>query len=193
MRYKVLDQFGIQFLTFTVVDWCDVFTRKAYKEIIIESLRYCQEHKGLVSYAYVIMTNHLHLVVRAQGEVPISNIIRDFKRFTGTQLINAVQENQQESRRDWLLHRFAWNAKRVSGNRQFQFWKADNHPFLLYSPQMIWQKINYIHYNPVVAGIVKRPEDYIYSSASNYEGQGGVLEVTLMEPYNPIGYVHLER
>lgn len=191
MNYKVLDQFGIQFLTFTVVDWCDVFIRKTYKEIIIDSLKYCQAHKGLEIYSFVIMTSHLHLVVRAGGEVPISDIIRDFKRHTGRTLITTIQSNRRESRRDWLLHRFAWNAQQLTRNRQFQFWQSSNHPFLLYSPKMIWQKIDYIHNNPVIAGIVDRPADYRYSSAINYESGGGLIDITLMEPYSPIGYIHL--
>ena len=192
MRYKIIDQNGLNFVTFTVVDWLDIFVRKEYKDIVIESLKYCQEHKGLLLYAYVIMTSHIHLIVQTHQDHKLSDTIRDFKKFTGKTLVQVIKNNRRESRREWLLHRFEWNAKKRKGkDRKYQFWQSDNHPIALYSPRVIWQKINYIHLNPVVEGIVSKREHYIYSSAKNYMEEKDVLiDVRLMDLFNDSGYLH---
>ncbi|MFT4667033.1 MAG: putative transposase [Gammaproteobacteria bacterium] len=190
MRYKIFDQSGLNFLTMTVVDWLDVFTRKQYKDLIIESLKYCQAEKGLVIYAYVIMTNHIHLIAQVKEGHKLSDTIRDFKSYTGKALIKMIEGNNKESRREWLLRRFAYNAKQNKGkNRKYQFWKSDNHPIALFTPKVIWQKINYVHLNPVVEGIVSNREAYCYLSAQNYAREEGMLEVELMDFYDEIGYL----
>lgn len=80
--FKIQNQEGLHFITITVVGWVDVFTRTQYKDIIIESLKYCVSSKGLKLYAYVIMTNHLHLIVSTSEGNELSDILRDFKKFT---------------------------------------------------------------------------------------------------------------
>ena len=102
MAYSIRDQQGLYFLTFTVVEWLDIFTRPVYKAIIIDSLRYCQQRKGLELFAYCLMTNHLHLIAHAADGYELSNIVRDFKKFTARRVSEAVAANQQESRRHWL-------------------------------------------------------------------------------------------
>ena len=99
------------FITSTVIDWVDVFTRPAYKHVIIESLSYCQKEKGLIIYAWVLMTNHLHVIVGAKEGYNISDIIRDFKKFTSKKIIALINDNIQESRRDWMLNRFEYAAR----------------------------------------------------------------------------------
>jgi len=183
MAYKIRDQHGMNYLTFTVVDWIDVFTRVEYKNIIIESLKHCQEKKGLKIYAYVLMTNHMHLVVRAADKFPLSDIIRDFKKFTALTLLKQIAINKKESRKEWILPRFELKSKRLSKNEKNQFWQKGNHPIMLYSPDVMWQKIRYIHLNPVRAGIVENAEDYTYSSASNYTEKGGLINVVLMDEF----------
>ena len=94
----------LYFITSTVVDWMDVFTRPVYKQIIVESLRYCQAQKGLDIYAWVLMTNHLHLLAGvSKPDTSISDILRDFKKFTSKSIVKAIQENDRESRLEWLL------------------------------------------------------------------------------------------
>lgn len=190
-NYKILDQHGLNFVTLTVVDWVDVFIRKSYKDIIIESLRYCQQHKGLRIYAYVIMSSHLHLVVEAsQPEYSLSDILRDFKKFTASTILKAIRNGGYESRREWLLHRFAFRGHQQHDGRNYQLWQSDNHPIELYSMQVIAQKISYIHRNPVVEGWVEMPEHYLYSSASNYISGTGLLDVIVVElPMSWVGYV----
>jgi len=170
MRYKVLDQNGLNFLTLTIVEWIDLFTRPVYAEIILDSLCYCQKNKGLLIFGYVIMSSHLHLIVRAEEETTgLSSILQGFKSYTAKRFLTYIQDKSKpESRRDWLLNHFAFNARRNKTNSKHQVWQRDNHPFALYSPKIIRQKLAYLHFNPVAAKVVARPEHYLYSSASNY-------------------------
>ena len=94
------------FITCTVINWIDVFSREQYKEIVIESLKYCIATKGLNLHAWVIMSNHLHLIVSAKGEEKLADIIRDFKKYTSKQIIRAIEESQIESRREWMIYMF---------------------------------------------------------------------------------------
>ena len=183
-RYKILDQRGLNFVTCTVVGWIDIFSRKRYRDIVIDCLQFCRAEKGLLLHAYIIMSNHLHLVVQAgpKSTFTLSEIIRDFKKFTAVNILDAIQK-EPESRREWLMHMFAFYARFNKNNRNFQLWQQDNHPIALYSQKVTWQKINYIHQNPVRAGIVKNPEDYIYSSAINYltDNKQGIIEIDLLD------------
>ncbi|RYE89313.1 MAG: transposase [Cytophagaceae bacterium] len=169
----------IYFLTMTVVDWVDVFTRPAYRHIIVDALRYCQQHKGLELYAWCLMSNHLHLIARAAEDKKLSDILRDFKRHTSRAVTTAIQRDP-ESRREWLLHRFSYNARLDAKSQVFKFWQEGNEAKALLTPVFTQQKLDYLHQNPVRAEWVREPEDYIYSSASNYAEQGGLLEVLFL-------------
>jgi len=187
--YKIKNQYHTHFLTLTIVGWADVFTRPIYKDLLIENLAYCQKEKGLILYAYVIMSNHLHLIAAAaEGSKGLSAILRDFKKFTAKQIIKTIKE-QPESRRIWLLNLFTYHAKYNTNNTSYQVWIQDNHPIELISPKWINQKINYIHNNPVRANTVRQPSDYIYSSAANYIGQKGILDVNIIDLGMKEGYV----
>ena len=189
-RYKILAQHGLNFVTLTVVDWVDVFIRKSYKDLLLDSLRHCQKEKGLVVYAYVIMSSHIHLIVEASGSTPLSDILRDFKKFTAKTILNEIEHGGYESRREWMLHRFAYHGKNVVGNRKYQFWQSDNHPILLYTLPVLAQKIGYIHLNPVKEGCVLEAEHFPYSSASNYMTETGLLVVAVVDlPMTWVGYV----
>ena len=179
-RHKIVNQHGLHFLTFTVVGWIDVFTRKQYRDILIESMKFCQSKKDLHINAYVIMSNHMHLIAHSP-ESNLSDIIRDFKKYTSKQIIKAIRENPKESRAEWMLKLFKYFAKYNKNNSVYQFWKQDNRPIELINPKWINQKINYIHFNPVRAGVVELPEDFIYSSARNYLGERGILEVEVID------------
>ena len=191
MRYRILNQKGLNFLTLTIVDWIDLFTRKELAEVIIESLRYCQENKSLVLNAFVLMPSHVHLIARAREETQLSDIIQSFKSYTAKQILAYLKDiSNTESRRDWLLNRFQFNARKNKTNSEYQVWQKDNHPVILYSPHVIRQKLNYIHFNPVEAGVVAQPEHYILSSASNYVSGKGILDVEVMDDiWNDTGYI----
>ncbi len=89
---RIYNQQGVYFVTFTVHQWVDVFTRNEYKDIIVDSLRYCQNAKGLDIYAWVLMSNHLHLIIGSKQN-KLSDIIRDFKKFTSSKIVDAIAAN----------------------------------------------------------------------------------------------------
>ncbi|MFV8357165.1 REP-associated tyrosine transposase [Flavobacterium sp. XS1P32] len=162
-------------MTFTVVDWIDVFTRQTYKDVIIKSLDYCIHNKGMILYGYVIMSNHIHMIIQSQ-EATLSDLIRDFKKFTAKSILEKIQ-NSPESRREWMLERFKLATESHSRNKNYQFWQYGNHPEEVYSNKFMWTKLDYIHLNPVRAGIVEKASHYIYSSASNYVSDSGLLKI----------------
>ena len=171
--YIIRDQAAPHFITATVVDWIDVFTRQQYKDIIISSLDYSINNKGLVVFAYVVMSNHVHLIVQAKDN-NLSDLIRDFKKFTAIAIVKEIK-GYNDGRFDWMLDRFEKATESHSRNKNFQFWQYGNHPKEVFTEKFLWSKIDYIHLNPVRAGIVNKIEDYIYSSASNYIKDEGVL------------------
>ena len=173
--YKIRDQALPHFITATVVDWIDVFTRKSYRDCIIECFDYCMKNKGMILYGYVVMSNHIHMIVQSK-EGNLSDLIRDFKKFTAKTILDKIQ-NEPESRREWMLERFKVATESHSRNKNYQFWQYGNHPEEIYSNKFIWSKLDYIHLNPVRAGIVERASDYIYSSASNYVNDTGLLYI----------------
>ena len=168
----------LYFTTSTVVDWVDVFTRPVYKNIVVESLRYCQAQKGLDIYAWVLMTNHLHAIVGiCKPGTTIGDVLRDFKKFTSKSIVKAVQENDHESRKEWLLDRFWFRGSNDAKIKDFKFWQDGSHVETIYSYEFYRQKLDYIHMNPVRQAIVERPEEYLYSSARNYIGETGLIDV----------------
>ena len=168
-RYPIRNQHGIYFLTFTVVEWTDIFTRPVYKNIITDALNHCIKHKNLEVFAWVLMTNHMHLIVRANTPFRLSDVIRDFKKFTSKKIIEAINYTP-ESRREWLLHRFNFNAKYTRRAEYYKVWTDSNHAIFMEEHIPIRQKIDYIHNNPVRQLVVEEPTAYIYSSAGAYAG-----------------------
>jgi len=177
--YQIEDQSALYYLTLQVVDWIDVFTRPIYRDIIIDSLKYCQKNKGLQIFGYVIMSNHIHLIANSP-EGHLSETLRDFKKFTAKTIIDSIKEGN-ESRRDWMLNRFEFNAQQHSRNENYQLWTHENHAVILYSNDFIQEKLEYLHNNPVRARIVEKSEDYLYSSARNYADLDGMLDIAFIE------------
>jgi REP element-mobilizing transposase RayT len=119
-KYKPGEDAIAHFVTFSVIGWIDVFSRELYKEIFINSLKYCQENKGLTLHAWVIMTNHVHLMISSNTN-KIEDIVRDLKKYTSKQIIAAIQENPTESRKEWMLNLFSFAGKSNNNNKDFQF------------------------------------------------------------------------
>lgn len=117
--------------------------------------------------------------ISRKGELTLSDIMRDFKKFTSKEIVKAIAE-VNESRKDWLMNRFEFAAKYIKKNKNFKFWQDGNHPEELISDEFIDQKLNYIHNNPVEEMIVSEPEDYLFSSARDYAGIKGLLDVELL-------------
>lgn len=170
----------LYFTTSTVIDWIDVFTRPVYKGIVVDSLKYCQQHKGLEIYAWVLMTNHLHMIIGTNGNHTTGDILRDFKKYTSKNIIKAIQENPKESRKEWLLNRCWFRGNNDKKIKNYKFWQDDNYIETIYSYDFYKEKLNYIHQNPVKQDIVDRPEHYLYSSARDYCGEKGLLNINVL-------------
>jgi len=177
-RYVISYQNAIYFLTFTVVGWIDVFTRKEYKVEIVDSLNYCIESKGLTVYAWCIMSNHIHIIASANEGYRLSDIIRDFKKFTAKKIIKRIKSDV-ESRKEWILNLFEYAGKHLNRIKKYKFWKDDNHAIKLES-HMMDGRLGYVHNNPVEDMLVEEPEYYIFSSARDYCGTKGLVEVKLI-------------
>lgn len=176
-KYKIRNQSAQYFVTFTTVQWLDVFTRTCYADIFLDSVRYCEKYKGLEVYAWCIMSNHIHMIIGTHDE-PLNGIIRDLKSYTSKKIVKAIFDHPQESRKGWLLWLFEKEGEFNCNNINHQFWQQKNRPIELNSPEIAMQKLHYIHNNPVKAGIVNQPYEYRYSSAIDYEkGTKGMLNL----------------
>jgi putative transposase len=133
------------------------------------------KEKGLEIYAWCIMTSHVHLIIGSKAG-NLDGIVGKMKSHTSMELKKAIKNNEIESRKEWMLWMMERAGKKNGNNKDFQFWQQHNHPIELFSPEVLNQKLNYIHNNPVEAGFVEYPEQYLYSSARDYCGQKGLLD-----------------
>ncbi|MBU4257219.1 transposase [Patescibacteria group bacterium] len=161
-RIKQENENLTHFLTFTIIEWIDIFTKPEYFHIIIDSFKYCQKNKGLLLYEYVIMTNHTHLILKAAEGYKLSQIISDFKKYTTREILKQLEKDN----RRYILNllRNSFTKKKGCEN---QIWQRENYPEAIESEKFLNQKVNYIHNNPVKKEYVVKPEDWFYSSARN--------------------------
>ena len=168
----------VYYLTITVVEWIDVLSRPVYKHLMVNSINYCIVNKGLKVYCWCLMSNHLHMVASAE-EGSLSDILRDFKKFTSKALIQAIQE-VPESRREWMLNLFWYAGKNDKKIKYYRVWQEGNDAQEIHSNAFLDEKTpstRGIHQNPVKAELVANPEDYLYSSARDYAGQKGLVAI----------------
>lgn len=219
--YTVFPEDSIFFITTTVIDWVDVFTREEYKRIIAESLDFCRRNKGLCIYGWVLMTNHLHMIVSHQiDNGHLAKVIGDFKKFSSKKVIKAIIQNPQESRKRWLLEHF--KEKNINENHDtscsrskvnkgvyvpvkdrgetkenpdnvttirmyrnesehYHLWQRGYDSYCIANIKHLRQKMDYLHANPVKAGIVDNPMYYCYSSYPNYCGKKGLFEIDILD------------
>ena len=168
-RYKISQTDAPHFVTLTVLHWIPVFTRPQTVDILLESLRFLMK-EGLKVHAYVILENHLHLIV--QSPLLDKDMAR-FKSFTAKKLLAYLKQNRVKT----ILDQLAFYKKAHKTDRQYQFWQEGIHPELIQNEMMMLQKIEYIHYNPVKRGYVDQAVHWRYSSARNYEDEVGLLEI----------------
>jgi putative transposase len=179
--YSIKDQHAIHFITFAVIQWIDVFTRTEYADIVVESLKFCQQKKGLKVHAWCIMSNHIHLIISAIEPNKLSDVLRDFKKFTSSQIIKAISGNIKESRRGWMLWIFKKAGEKNKRNEDYQFWQQDNHPIECDTNQIVDSRLIYLHENPVRAGLVRFEQDYVYSSGIDYyTEEKGLIEIDFL-------------
>jgi len=179
-KYKITDKTKAYFITLTIVDWIAIFIRKNQKFAIVNSLDYCCKNKGLTIFGYVLMPNHLHMICRADGALTLVEILRDFKGFTSKQIIHLIQE-EPESRSEWILERFAKACVHLKRSQNYKVWQSGNQAKEIFSVKFFYEKLEYIHHNPVKDLIVSNPEDYIFSSARNYSESDNYLEIELAD------------
>lgn len=177
--FQVNDQNAVYFLTLTIVDWIDIFTRKEYKEEVVDSLNFCVERKGLEIYAWCLMSNHLHLLCRSKEAFNLSDTIQDFKKFTAKKIIESLEKESVESRANWILERLKLNGATQQRISKYKFWKDGLHAIWIESPEFFEQKLHYIHQNPVMAMVVDEPGEYLFSSARDYDGKKGLVKIDI--------------
>ena len=178
-KYKFHNKSGLYFVSFATVNWISVFIREQYFEGLTETLKFSQEHKGMEIFGYCIMPNHMHLIFRSEHKHPVE-VLREYKTYTARRMLETIRKNVRESRKEWMLSMMRGFAENNSQTRNYQFWQHHNKPVQLWSDKVINQKLNYIHLNPVKAGFVQEPHHWKYSSAVNYAGEKGVIEVSLL-------------
>ncbi|MEQ1545412.1 transposase [Methyloglobulus sp.] len=169
-RYTITEPDKPHFLTCTVVEWLPVFTRPDTVEILPDYWRYQRENEGLRLYGYVILENHLHFIAQAQN---LNLCVSSFKSFTARKIIDYLKLQNAQT----LLARLRFAKLAHKQDREFQFWQEGVHAELIFSEAMMREKLDYIHANPVKRGYVNLPEHWRYSSASNYAGQVGLMEI----------------
>jgi REP element-mobilizing transposase RayT len=174
-NYKFYNPDGVYFVSFSVVNWLDVFVDDHYIDILLEILHYCQKEKGMEIYAWCIMTNHVHLVFRSTGRILPGKLLGDFKRYTSKRIVKVIKSARIDNTHRRFLHTFKEAAQKSSNVGHYKFWRNGNHPIESWSKKFVSQKIRYVHNNPVDAGYVCRPEDWKYSSARDYAGEKGLL------------------
>ena len=176
-NYKFHNPDGWYFVSFATVFWISIFTRRVYKDCIVKHLKFCIEEKGMKLGAWVIMSNHLHFIFRVENSNP-QRLLQSFKSSTAKELIHLIKENKQESKKErylWLM-KLAAKRNKMTKNK-FQLWQHHNQPIELWSNYAIDRNLSYIHNNPVKSGEVFEPAHYLYSSAVDYSGGKGLLEI----------------
>lgn len=148
------------YFTATNLEWKKLLEPDKYKDIIIDSMRFLVQDKRVVIYGFVIMPNHMHLIWQMQAGRQRDHVQRDFLKHTAQEIKKDMRLTMPEELKSYLV-----NAK----DREYQFWERNALSIEIWSEKVLIQKLNYIHENPVRAGLCIYPEDYKYSSALFYK------------------------
>ncbi|NIA29939.1 MAG: transposase [Actinobacteria bacterium] len=160
-HYRINEKDGVYFVTSTILQWIPIFTSKVYFDILISAIKYCQENKNLFVYAYVILENHFHMICYAPE---LGRIMQSLKRHTAKMIMDQLQKEQKS----WVMNLLSYYKKRHKHESIHQLWEEGFHPQQILNEEMLVQKIEYIHYNPVKRGYVLKPEYWAYSSAGDF-------------------------
>lgn len=174
-KYKTFESDAPYFITMTIVRWLPLFHMPEFSSIVIDSLKHCITHKGLAIYGYCLMPDHLHMIAQS-GEGSLGSIVRDIKKFTA---IKIAQVCKCDPTKTGYLDIFREEATHIERNTHIKVWQDGYHPEIIFSNDFFFQKLNYIHLNPVVGGLVSSPEEYYISSARNYAGLSAPLDIIL--------------
>ena len=178
-KYKTAEKDKAYFVTFTIVEWLKVLQEDSFKMIVINALKFYQQNRGLLVYAYCIMPNHVHMIVQSNGTESVSEVLRDLKKYTSKEISKKLDADNSAFAKN-ALNVFRKEGERLKRIKKYKVWQDGNRPMVLFTNKFIWQKLNYIHNNAVEAGLVIKPEDYMYSSARNYADLNSVLDIELI-------------
>lgn len=169
-RYLITEPDKPHFMTCTVVNWLAIFTRPETVQIVLDCWQYQRQHAGLMSFGYVILENHLHFIAQAPE---LNKCVASFKAYSARQILDHLQQQKAER----LLKSLHFAKVAHKHDREYQFWQEGVHAELVFNDAMMREKLDYIHTNPVKRGYVSLPEHWRYSSASNYAGMNGLLDI----------------
>ncbi|MDX9796537.1 MAG: transposase [Arcobacteraceae bacterium] len=169
-RYKIYESTYPHFITCTVLHWIPIFTRTESTDIIFDSLKFLQKSDNLKIYAYVILENHLHMIVSSDD---IAKTMAKFKSYTAKELIHLLQKSNAQT----ILDQLAFYKKAHKIQTTYQVWQEGIQPKLIVDDKMMMDRINYIHNNPIKRGYVEKTKHWRYSSARDYEDIKGLIEV----------------
>ena len=163
-RWKIIEDINLYFITTTIVEWQYVFVNIPLFEVLIESMKHCVANKGLHIHGYVLMPNHAHYLVSAEPANHLSDIIRDYQRYTSHRITELLEAGNQKE----TLSVFRMAANQDGRGNTYKVWQEGFHPMAIESEKFFQEKLEYIHQNPVRKGFVEEPEQWKYSSARNY-------------------------
>ena len=158
------------FMTCTINSWLPIFTRQETADIIFNSWRYLQKEREFKLFAYVILENHLHMIASAPE---ISDVIQRFKSYTAREIVDLLEARHAKT----LLRQLSATKLNHKRESDYQVWQEGSHPQQIQGDEMMWQKIEYSHNNPVERGFVDDPLHWRWSGARNYARQPGLIEV----------------
>jgi REP element-mobilizing transposase RayT len=169
-RYKIYHPKHPHFITCTILHWIPIFTNKDSVQIVIDSLKYLQKEDNLKIYAYVILENHIHLIVSSND---ISKTIQKFKSYTAKEILKLLKKKKVTT----ILEQLSFYKKAHKRDTTYQVWQEGMQPKLITSEKMMRDTIDYIHQNPVKRGYIDNPTHWRYSSARNYEEIEGLIDI----------------
>lgn len=169
-RYKIYEPTHPHFVTCTILHWLPIFTRKESVQIVIDCLKFLQEKDDLKLYAYVILENHLHMVVQSND---LQKSMQSFKQYTAKQILEMLKKGNVTT----ILDQLAFYKKAHHKEKTYQVWEEGYQPKIMQTDAMMISKIKYIHENPVKRGYVDEAIHWRYSSARDYEDMDGLIEI----------------
>ena len=176
-KYKFGDSDSLYFITYGVIYWIDVFIRNEYKDVLIDSWKFCQANKGLEIYGWIIMPSHVHMIISSHSH-KLQDTIGQMKSHTSRTLKEIISSSSFESRKEWMIPMMRQAGMTRSNNKDWQFWQQHNQPLVISNADEFYKTLEYLHSNPVAAGFVRKQEDWLYSSAGDFYGRKGMIELS---------------
>jgi putative transposase len=173
-RYRVHNDECAHFITSTIVEWLPVFTTAACCDILVRSFEFCRKQKALRIHAWVILDNHFHAIMSGPE---LARTVADLKKFTAREILGQLKLE----RREWLLNQLIYFRSAHKRQSAHQIWQEGVHPQRIATDEMMLQKLEYLHNNPVKRGFVASPEHWVYSSA--HEWLEGAVTAMCVDPW----------